>query len=991
MTWINETNGNEPMAGAFAANISELDFENPFVIPVGDFAGWTLPFDDPLLPLQSFITGFSADSQGNLVANIHINLLPVWEEYSGQNISIVSRESFDPDHADLPAIEILDLIGFEINGPGSHGTATIGIINAVADNGVGSAGIAYGADVSADGYISATIITDFDIYTNSGGGGIFFLTRNDREAFEGGEGADDPRVYGAEAARDGLGIININSAGNQRYYDGSTQASLLTSTHEIIAVAAATLDFGGSISYYSTPGAGLHITGLLGSLQSNAYLITTDISDEDGYVAGASGALTYFDPLTDYGSGFDSLATVLAPGDYTYFNGTSATAPIVAGVTALVLEASTNNIFGNALGWRDVQEIFAVSARHLGSAIGATELTGFELNPWFINGAAFVNGGGFHVSSDYGFGLVDAHAAVRLAETWGYTRTSANLVQETLSQGDLDATFSYGNPLVYQLQAGVNLELDVVEIALSLSHEFYRETQVTLTSPDGTISILLDTVGLDVTEAQWEYMLEGRDPDDIGGTLEGYQLLSRQFWGEETEGVWTITIEDLVDNGNEGTLTGLDLTFKGDLATDDDTFYFTSDWALMNEANGGIPELTDSVGINAINAAAIMDNVHLSLVAGSSSSFGGEIAFSLSDDAAFTIAIAGDGRDTLTGSQEANQLYGMRGNDRILGGAGDDVLVGGADNDTLRGDAGSDVSYGGAGNDQLWAGGTDDAADTLIGGAGNDIAGGGVGADFMVGGGFSDGAVNDLGLGTADSSAEDGSDTLFGGDGNDTLLGGGWDDGSVNDNGSFDRGEEITSGTSGDALWAGDGDDLVIGAAGADAMGGGGGDDTLMGGGGNDLIYGGRDAGDTGLNDVISGGDGDDVIFAGAGADSIDGGNGADDIYSGGGSDTVDGGAGDDTLWGGGGNDTFTGGSGADTFVFANGHGEDAVTDFDTSEDILFLANTATDFTSADDVAAAATVQNGGLLIDLGGGDSVFLEGILLSDVATMNLVLTAP
>ncbi|MBL4789710.1 MAG: hypothetical protein JKY60_11935 [Kordiimonadaceae bacterium] len=121
-----------------------------------------------------------------------------------------------------------------------------------------------------------------------------------------------------------------------------------------------------------------------------------------------------------------------------------------------------------------------------------------------------------------------------------------------------------------------------------------------------------------------------------------------------------------------------------------------------------------------------------------------------------------------------------------------------------------------------------------------------------------------------------------------------------------------------------------------------------------------------------------------------DDGNGADDIYSGGGSDTVDGGAGNDTLWGGGGNDTFTGGSGADTFVFASGHGEDTVTDFNADEDILYLVNTATDFTSTADVTAAATAQNGGLLIDLGGGDSVYLAGVSLGDVATMNLVLTA-
>ena len=38
---------------------------------------------------------------------------------------------------------------------------------------------------------------------------------------------------------------------------------------------------------------------------------------------------------------------------------------------------------------------------------------------WQTNGAKNWNGGGLHFSHDYGFGKVDALAAVRLAESWG--------------------------------------------------------------------------------------------------------------------------------------------------------------------------------------------------------------------------------------------------------------------------------------------------------------------------------------------------------------------------------------------------------------------------------------------------------------------------------------------------------------------------------------------------------------------------------------------
>ena len=365
-----------------------------------------------------------------------------------------------------------------------------------------------------------------------------------------------------------------------------------------------------------------------------------------------------------------------------------------------------------------------------------------------------------------------------------------------------------------------------------------------------------------------------------------------------------------------------------------------------------------------------------------------------------------DASNRLTGNDGADKLSGEAGNDRLLGGAGDDKLDGGTGNDVLRGDTGDDVSSGGDGDDQLYAGPGDTGNDVGIGGAGNDVIGGSGGNDFLVGGGGDEGPMLQLLLTSGDSS-DDGSDTLYGGAGNDTLIGGGWDDGAVSDNGAYDDGEAVTTGTGDDITWAGVGNDLVIGAAGDDVHGGGTGDDTILGGDGFDTIYGGKgDDADTGANDVLDGGSGDDVIFAGDGNDSVTGGEGNDELFGGAGADTVSGGAGNDTLfsasgndivsggagndtlYGGGGDDIFTGGTGADAFVFAAGHGDDTVTDFSLAEDELRLVNTATDFTSADDVTAAATEQNGGLLIDLGGGDSLFLEGLTLSDIASMNLVL---
>lgn len=363
---------------------------------------------------------------------------------------------------------------------------------------------------------------------------------------------------------------------------------------------------------------------------------------------------------------------------------------------------------------------------------------------------------------------------------------------------------------------------------------------------------------------------------------------------------------------------------------------------------------------------------------GTSFSYDSNTVF-ITPDTVIENATGAGGNDTLVGNDANNRLRGNDGSDTIMGGSGADVLVGGT---------GNDVGLGGTGDDTLWAGGGDQGADLMAGGAGDDVIAGGGGNDLLVGGGLDDAANTNFAAATSTDSAEDdGSDVLYGGDGDDTLLGGGWKD-DVSDDGQYSDGEAVTTGLGQDGLWAGGGNDLIIAAAGDDNLGGGAGDDTIDGGAGDDIVYGGSDAGDTGTNDVIRGGEGNDTVFAGAGNDSLNGDEGNDNLFSGGGSDTVNGGSGADTLWGGGGDDRFTGGAGADLFVFAGGHGDDTVTDFNVAEDVLRLSGTTTDFTDADSVLAASSIVQGNLVIDLGGGDSLTLVGLQLSDISSINLIL---
>lgn len=120
-----------------------------------------------------------------------------------------------------------------------------------------------------------------------------------------------------------------------------------------------------------------------------------------------------------------------------------------------------------------------------------------------------------------------------------------------------------------------------------------------------------------------------------------------------------------------------------------------------------------------------------------------------------------EGNDTYTGTQFADIVYGLGGNDTINGdpsGTGNDKIYGGAGNDLLYGLGGDDLLEGQEGDDYL-DGGT--GKDTLYGGAGNDTVSGNSGDDFVYGG---DG--DDI------VSGESGVNQLFGGAGNDNLIGG---------------------------------------------------------------------------------------------------------------------------------------------------------------------------------------------------------------------------
>ena len=290
---------------------------------------------------------------------------------------------------------------------------------------------------------------------------------------------------------------------------------------------------------------------------------------------------------------------------------------------------------------------------------------------------------------------------------------------------------------------------------------------------------------------------------------------------------------------------------------------------------------------------------------------------------------AGFGDDTIQGSNRDDHVFGNDGNDRFTGLHGNDTFDGGAGQDTAHGGAGLDSLSGGSGDDALHG---EDGRDWLDGGDGHDLLTGGGSGDTLIGG-----------AGQDTLRGEAGTDHLDGGLGNDLLHGD----------------------TGADTLFGGENDDTLFGGSGADSLDGGSGDDTLDGGSGRDLLRGGSG------RDTMNGGSGNDTLLGASGADTLTGASGDDDLDGGTGDDLLDSGSGADRLTGGGGNDTLTGGGGADVFVFADGFGNDVVTDFQNGADRFdFRVHSASSF-----LQLTVTNSGGNATISDGLGNTILVQG----------------
>ena len=476
------------------------------------------------------------NGQNNGTQGVDLNIKNAWNEFTGNGVVIgVIDDGVDYNNPDLSpnflnadsydyCDDDNDVMPSDSDGDGKvdwHGTAVSGIAAGKGDNEIGIAGVAYnssiigirlvGGDCERTDNLEADSLSHrldlVDIYVNSWGpaddgnilGRMSTLTLAAIEA-------------GISQGRENRGAIYVWANGNGLANRDNSNKDGYANSRYTIAVGA--INWKGEQTTYSEPGSNLLVSALSNGqdLDNQSSVLTTDISGSEG------------NDTTDYTFSME---------------GTSSSAPMVAGVIALMLEANSN------LTWRDVQHILVQSSRKIDTNhIG-----------WFLTES------GNWYNHAYGYGLVDATASVNLAKTW---TTIGNEISITTDKIEVNGTNSNsadgyildnnneGITSNFTIDQSINIES--VEILVNITHGTRGDLNLFLESPNGIVSELVR-----------------ENNQDLGDHYHDWVFTSVAHWGENTFGEWKLKVNDTVNGGaSDRYFHNWSMTMYGTMEPDDD-------------------------------------------------------------------------------------------------------------------------------------------------------------------------------------------------------------------------------------------------------------------------------------------------------------------------------------------------------------------------------------------------------------------------------------
>ncbi|MCC4632432.1 S8 family serine peptidase [Xanthomonas dyei] len=465
-----------------------------------------------------------------------------------------------------------------------HGTSVAGIIAAVGWNGRGGRGVAPEALLAGFDFLGRTSSNSNASVRYAWGDGpeartidVFNNSWSSAPPFYFDFPVEEQQSWEAlmRSTRGGLGGVYVKSAGNgfRRFLARDTDGKVVNVCSELSrtlnvgcvlanvdplsglpgTIVVASVDATGKRASYSSSGSAVWISGLGGEFgyQRKFYpntakgfapdaapfaydpaIVTTDLSgcsagdNVDG--AEVENALAGSASKIDASCNYNAL-----------MNGTSAAAPTVSGVAALILSANPS------LSARDVKYILAKTARQVDPWQPAAVYQGSVIDPGWITNAA-----GHHFSNWYGFGLADGAAAVYEAR---YFKPLPALRDTQWVSANAAASQIGGpaHPAKQRIRITQAMKVEGVQLSLATSHRNPSNLRVVLESPSGTRSYVLTPFSVLDAEA---YATTGFYIDLTS---------SNAFLDERAQGVWMLEVTDMSEPKTTAALQNFKLRILG--------------------------------------------------------------------------------------------------------------------------------------------------------------------------------------------------------------------------------------------------------------------------------------------------------------------------------------------------------------------------------------------------------------------------------------------
>ncbi len=452
-------------------------------------------------------------------AGIDLHVTNVWNTYRGAGLVIgIVDDGLQTTHPDL-YLNYKSALSHDFDDNDAnpdpllpddgHGTSCAGIAAARGNNSrVGVCGVAYEAGLAGLRLIAAPTTDETDASALLFNNQAIHIKNNSWGPPDDGADlygiqplSDAALATGTQTGRGGRGTIYVFAAGNGLEY--SDNANYNAYGNSIYTIPVGAINDLGLQTSYSTPGACVVISAP--SVDFNRPgVATTDLTSFSGYNTSQTTS-----DFTDK--------------DYTdSFGGTSASAPMISGVIALMLQANPN------LGWRDVKEILMRTA----TRNATTD------SDWAVNSA------GFHFNHKFGAGLVNAEAAVNASLTWTnlppatnqfVASNGVNLAIPDFSGAGINLPFTFTNDA---------LRVEHIRLIVDLVHPRRGELAITLTSPSGMKSRLFESHA------------------DTNFNFYSWPFSSVHHWGESSLGTWTVNFADK-QAGNTGRVISAKLELIG--------------------------------------------------------------------------------------------------------------------------------------------------------------------------------------------------------------------------------------------------------------------------------------------------------------------------------------------------------------------------------------------------------------------------------------------